>query len=178
VGAKIVARIILLMLTRTQQRAAYGAGFLVCAALIGYALYIQYGLGEEPCPLCMFQRVCYIGFGAVCLVAALHGPARTGAWGYGVFLLLFAGTGAALAGRQVWLQSLPKDRVPQCGPPLEYLLDRLPFAQVIERVLKGSGECAEVGWAFLGLSIAGWSLICFSAFIVATIVLAVKARRN
>ena len=165
------------MLTRSQQRAAYAAGFAVCAALVGYALYLQHGQGEEPCPLCIFQRLCYIGFGAVCLVAALHGPARAGARGYGGFLLVFAGTGAALAGRQVWLQSLPKDRVPQCGPPLEYMLDRLPFAQVIEKVLKGSGECAEVGWTFLGLSIAGWSLLCFMLFIVATIVFTLRVRR-
>ena len=164
------------MLTRTQQRTAYAAGFAVCAALIGTALYLQYGLGEEPCPLCMFQRVCYIVFGAVCLIAALHGPARAGAWGYAVLLLAAAGTGAGLAGRQVWLQSLPKDRVPQCGPPLEYMLDRLPFAQVIEKVLKGSGECAEVGWTFLGLSIAGWSLVFFILCILATVILAVKAR--
>jgi disulfide bond formation protein DsbB len=164
------------MLTRPQQRIAYAAGFAVCAALVGYALYLQYGQGEDPCPLCIFQRVCYMGFGAVCLVAAAHGPARAGAWVYTVFLLLFSTTGAALAGRQVWLQHLPKDRLPQCGPPLDFMLERFPILQVIEKVLKGSGECAEVGWQFLGLSIAGWSLVWFILCSIAVVLLALNAR--
>ena len=159
------------MLTRNQQRAGYALGFIVCAALVGAALYLQYGMGEEPCPLCIFQRVCYFAIGAVCLIAALHGPARAGAWIYGSVLLLCAATGAGIAGRQVWLQHLPKDRLPQCGPPLDFMLERFPFMQVLEKVLKGSGECAEVGWKFLGLSIAGWSLVWFILCIIGVVVL-------
>jgi len=70
----------------------------------------------------------------------------------------------AIAARHVWLQSLPKDRIPECGPGLEYMLKKLPFTQALEKILTGSGECAEVGWTFLGLSIAGWSLVWFVLF--------------
>ncbi len=79
--------------------------------------------------------------------------------------LLIGGAGVAIAGRQVWLQSLPKDQVPSCGMGLSYMLDTLPFTDVLQRVFEGSGECAEKGWEFLHLSIAGWSLVFFVAMI-------------
>ncbi len=143
-------------------RHGYLAGFLVCAGLIAFALYLQYVQGEEPCPLCMLQRIGFIALGIVFLLAALHGPRRKGAsFVYGFFLLLFALAGAAVAGRHVWLQSLPANMVPECGPGLDFILSRFPFSRALELILRGSGECAEKGWTFLGLTIAGWSLLWF-----------------
>ncbi len=102
-----------------------------------------------------------IGLGAVFLFAALHNPRDLGARVYAVLIALTAGTGAAIAARQVWLQHLPPDQVPACGPGLNYILQAHPFLKALEVVFKGSGECATVGWTFLSLSIAQWSLIWF-----------------
>ncbi len=55
------------------------AGFLLCAALLGYALYAQFKLGLEPCPLCIFQRIGIVALGVVFLIAALHDPRGWGA---------------------------------------------------------------------------------------------------
>lgn len=154
------------------RRPAYLLGFLVCVALIAWALWLQYGKGIEPCPLCIFQRVAVISVGVVFLLALLHGPRRTGATVYALLTLVTAGTGALLAARQVWLQSLPKNLVPACGPGLNYMLETLPVADVVRKVLEGSGECAEKGWVFLGLSIAGWTFVFFIAMITAAIALA------
>jgi disulfide bond formation protein DsbB len=41
------------------------------------------------------------------------------------------------------------------------MVDAFPFMDVFVAMIKGSGSCAEVLWSFLGLSIAGWSLILF-----------------
>lgn len=142
-------------------RRGYALGFLVCAGLIGFAFYLQYFQNEEPCPLCIFQRLAFMALGAVFLVAALHGPARAGAIVYGALLLVVAAAGAVVAARHVWLQNLPKHLVPECGPDLAYMTKRFPFWEVFGKVLAGSGQCAEVGWKFLGLSIAGWSLAWF-----------------
>ena len=79
-------------------------------------------------------------------------------------------------GRQTWLQHLPPDQVPECGPGLDYMLEVFPFQEAISMILKGSGECAEVQWTFLSLSIAEWSLVCFSAIIIATIVAIFKLK--
>jgi disulfide bond formation protein DsbB len=129
--------------------------------LLGYALYLQHYEYQNPCPLCILQRMVYIALMAVFLVAALHGPGRIGARIYGALLLATSGVGAAIASRHVWLQNLPKDQVPECGPGLEYMLNRFPLAQALEKILAGSGECAEAGWSLLGLTIAGWSLVWF-----------------
>ena len=115
----------------------------------------------------MFQRVAFVVIALVFLVGTFHNPGRLGAWIYAILLFLASAAGAALATRQVWLQSLPKDQVPACGMGIGYMLETMPFFDVIRRVLEGSGECAEKGWVFLGLSIAGWTLAFFVAIAVA-----------
>ena len=161
----------LALIVLPPRRAAYLLGFLVCAALMAWALWLQYGQGIEPCPLCMFQRVCVSAVGIVFLVAAIHDPRRGGATFYALLTLVLAGAGAAFAARQIWLQALPKDQVPACGMGLSYMMDTLPFADVVRKVLEGSGECAEKGWVFLGLSIAGWTFVFFVSMIAAAIAL-------
>lgn len=161
------------MFSYLQPRAGYLAGFLVCAGMIAFALYLQHFGGQEPCPLCILQRVAWIALGGIFLVAGIHGPARVGATVYGALLILVAGAGAGIAGRHVWLQNLPRDQVPACGPDLDYMLRQFPLSETLQRVLSGTGECAESGWTFLGLSIAGWSLVwlvlmgAFAAFLTA-----------
>src|SRR5207237_2076037 len=110
-----------------------------------------------------------IGMGIVFLIAGFHHPGRGGAAAYALVQLLIGGAGIAFATRQVWLQSLPKDQVPACGMGLNYMLDTLPFTDVVRKVLEGSGECAEKGWEFLHLSIAGWTLVFFLVMIAASL---------
>lgn len=153
-------------------RARCLAGFAACAALIAYALYTQLADGLQPCPLCIFQRVAFAVLGLVLLVAGLHAPRGDGGRrAYGVLALLAALAGVAIAGRHVWLQHLPPDQVPMCGPGLDYLLEAMPVAGVIRTVLTGSGECAAVDWTLLGLSMPEWSLLWFvllAAWVAAT----------
>jgi protein dithiol:quinone oxidoreductase len=145
------------------RRLGYLLGFLVCAGLMGWALWLQYGQGLEPCPLCVFQRIAVSAIGVVFLIALIHGPQRFGATVYAVLLLICAGIGAAFAVRQVWLQALPKDQVPACGMGFSYMMETMPFADVLEKVFSGSGECAEKGWELLDLAIPGWTLVFFIA---------------
>jgi disulfide bond formation protein DsbB len=153
------------------RRIGYVLGFLFCLGLLGWAYYLQYGMDLEPCPLCIIQRVCFAGMGLVFLVAIFHNPGRTGAAVYALLQLLIGGFGTAVAARQVWLQSLPKDQVPSCGMGLDYMLETLPLTETIRKVFEGSGECAEKAWVFLHLSIAGWALVLFIALVVASFAL-------
>ena len=163
------------MFSGLHPRTGYLAGFLVCAGMITFALYLQHFQGQEPCPLCILQRVAWMALGAVFLVAALHGPARAGATVYGLLLFSVAAVGAGIAGRHVWLQNLPRDQVPACGPDLDFMLRQFPLSETLRRVLSGTGECAETGWTFLGLSIAGWSLLWLVAIAVFVVVLTLTA---
>jgi disulfide bond formation protein DsbB len=161
----------LALITLPYRRLGYVLGFLVCAGLMAFALYLQFGMDLDPCPLCVLQRIAISAMGLVFLIAAIHNPERPGARIYAFVQLILGGAGAALALRQLWLQSLPKDQVPVCGMSLGYMLDTLPLTETLRKVLEGSGECAEKGWVFLHLSIAGWTLVFFIATVVASFAL-------
>jgi disulfide bond formation protein DsbB len=143
------------------MHARFALGALVCALLLGFGFYLQYGKGLEPCPLCLVQRGFFIAVMAVCIVAALHGPRRRGTVVYATLAGLFALGGAAVAARQVWLQHLPPDKVPQCGPDLYFMIENFPLSRTLRTLISGTGECAAVDWTFLRLSIAEWSLVWF-----------------
>lgn len=142
-----------------RQGALLGA--LACALLLGFGYYLQYVRGLEPCPLCLVQRGFFYLVMAAFLAAAAHGRAP---FVYLSMVALFALGGAAAAGRQLWLQSLPPDKVPQCGPDLYFMLENFPLSRTLEKLFYGTGECAVVDWTFLGLSIAGWSFVWFALF--------------
>ena len=131
----------------------------MCAALIAYALYTQFYLGLEPCPLCIFQRVGVALMGLVFLVAALHNPRASGRYLYAGALAAASLATLAVAARHVYVQSLPPGSLPSCGAPLASLVKFMPLWQVIRKVLTGSGECGEVSWRFLGLAMPAWVLI-------------------
>jgi len=150
------------------------AGAAACAALLAYAYYLQYFEGQDPCPLCLVQRGFYYGIGLALLAGAIHG--RGARW-YAAGALLFALGGLATAARQVWLQHLPADQVPACGPDLFFMVENFPLARTLQLLLRGSGQCAEVHWTFLGLSIAEWSLAWFVLFALYALWLALRARR-
>jgi disulfide bond formation protein DsbB len=139
-----------------------------CAGLMGFGLYLQHVLNLEPCPLCILQRYAFVATGLIALIAAVHGPGRVGAGIYGVLTALAAGTGAAVAGRQIWLQYHPP-QVFDCGPDLGYMLDAFPLSQVLPKIFKGEGDCGKVVWQFLGLSIPEWALVWFVALMAAAI---------
>jgi disulfide bond formation protein DsbB len=146
---------------RDNRRKSNLLAALACLAMIGYALYTQRHDALEPCPLCIFQRVAITALGLAFLVAAAL-PARPPAWGWIATLLvaLPAGAAAGIAGRHVYIQSLPAGQVPACGATLDYMWDVFPATEVLRKVLTGSGECAKVDWTFLGLSMPAWVLIC------------------
>jgi disulfide bond formation protein DsbB len=134
-------------------------GFLCCAGMMGFALYAQYVLLLDPCPLCVFQRIATILLGIVFLVAGLHNPGKVGARIYAFLVLLTAGAGVGVASWHVYLQNLPADKVPSCGPGFQYIMENFAFFDALSLIFEGSGECAEVVWRLLGLSMPTWVII-------------------
>jgi disulfide bond formation protein DsbB len=135
-------------------------GFLVCVGLLAYAVYVQGVLRIDPCPLCIFQRIGIAACGFSFLLAWAHNPAaRWNARAYAALVILAALATIAVAARHVWIQHLPEDAVPSCGAGLDFMLQVFPVAEVIRKVLTGSGECHQVNWVFLGLSMPTWVLL-------------------
>jgi len=142
------------------------AGFAFCASGLAFALFLQHAQGLEPCPMCIFQRIAMLISGLFFLAGAIHAPKHGGRWLWSGLAALAAVGGAIIAGRHVWLQGLPPDQVPACGPTLDYLLGLMPVMEVVQLVLKGDGNCAKIDAAFLGISLPGWT---FLAFVVLTL---------
>lgn len=164
-------------MTRLPFRTLAAGGFLAPTLAMAFAVfYLQNALHLEPCPLCVFQRVSMIGIAAVWLLAALHGPRGFGRWIYAVLATLAASSGIGIAWRHVWLQGLPPDQVPACGPSLDYMLDIQPLQEVITTVLKGDGDCAAVAAQFMGLSIPAWTLGSFIGLALVSLAIPLLSR--
>ena len=135
-------------------------GFLISVLLIVYVLYAQYVLGLEPCPLCILQRVAVIALGLSFLLLALRPPQRKQSkFLASLLLMMISSAGLGIAARHVWIQNLPPDKVPGCGPGLDFMMANFPLSEVLEMVFSGSGECAEISWSFAYLSMPAWALI-------------------
>ena len=157
-----------------SNRWLYLGGALFAGGLIGFALFLQYVKHQEPCPLCMVQRVIFIAILAVFALAALHGPKRIGERVYAALIALLSLAGTGVAARHIWIQHLPADQVPACGPGLDYMLETMPMADVLKELMHGSGECAAKGWTFLALGIPEWSLLCYLALGVWAVLIAFR----
>lgn len=144
------------------------AGLLLLAivSMVFARVYLQGFLGLDACPLCMTQRFFVVLWGGIALVAVVHNSKGMASRVYGALCGLAAWGGAAVAARHIWLQHLPQDQVPACGPSLDYMMENLPFEETLSIVLGGDGNCADVSWSFLGLSIPEQTLIVFCVAMV------------
>ncbi len=135
-------------------------------SLLGFGYFLQYVDDLAPCPLCITQRFFFFLCGITALIALIHNPSRRMT---GVYAFLGAGfsfAGAGFAGRQLYLQSLPADQAPACGPSIEFILDTFPINEALSILLRGDGNCAEVTWRFLTISIPGWAAISFTGLAI------------
>jgi disulfide bond formation protein DsbB len=134
--------------------------------MLATGAYFQFVEELEPCPLCISQRIMILTTAIVFLIAAIHNPKNGGLKIYSITGVLTALAGAGISIRHVWIQHLPPDQVPECGPGLEYVFENFPLLDTLKLMLNGTGECADILWSFLGVSIPGWTLIAFIALAI------------
>ena len=145
-------------------RVVFAAIFVACAGLLAFASYLQHVQGLEPCPMCILQRYAFFAVGITALVAAIHGPSRAATRAYAALVIVFALIGGGTAARHSYLQEFPNPST-SCGVELDYLVNTFPLAQALPKIFAGSGECSQVQWRLLGLSIPEWALLWFVALI-------------
>ncbi len=156
-----------------SSRRLYAFILLCCIGLLSYALYTQYYDGLHPCPLCITQRAFFVLAGTVALISLILHPQQIGRYISGGLMLLCCILGGSVAYRQVWLQGLPPEQVPACGPSLEYMFSNLPFGEAFQTLMLGDGNCAEIVWTLWGLSMPNWSMIAFIGLGLAAIASAI-----
>ncbi len=152
-------------------------GFLACIASLLFAIiYLEGALNLDPCPLCILDRLVLVALGIVFALALISNPKTFLSRIYGTLATALSLAGVGLAGRRVWLQGLPADQVPECGPDLYFMLETLPVLEVAKKVFTASGSCAEVHWTFAGLTIPQQTLILFIGLLVLSLVLTSRPR--
>lgn len=157
-------------MTNLNPRLVFSVLFFGCVGLLGFGYYLQYVEGLNPCNLCIFERVCFASIGLIALIGLIHGSLGVATRVYHSLAALAALAGVGITARHVWIQNLPEDQIPECGPGLDYLMRAFPLQDVIQTVLRGSGDCAEVVWQFLSLSIPAWALVCFIGLLLINLV--------
>ncbi|WP_110948794.1 disulfide bond formation protein B [Pseudomonas bohemica] len=145
-----------------RTRSLFFLVFFACALIVGAVIYLQRVVGSAPCPLCFAQRILMLTCSGICLIAALHGPGAIGWRVYSAILLFVSLIGAALAGRQVWLQATPPENPAACLVNLQYLLDTQPWLKVLALIFAGHAGCSEITWSLFGISLPEWSLLAFA----------------
>lgn len=154
---------------RLRNRHYFSLGLLVCVAALATVYFFQYVKGLHPCPLCIMQRLAFYGYGLVCLLAVIQHAKGKMARMYSMGLTLLSSFGISMALRQLYLQHLPAGQAPACAPSLNFMLKNFPLHEVLKTLFYGSGDCAIVHWKFLGLSMAGWSLMCMLVLFVLSV---------
>lgn len=153
------------------RRTLNGVAALICVALLGFAWYLELWVGLAPCPLCLLQRWVFYVMGGLFLLAALFPGHNRLPWLWAGFSGLLGAGGAAIAARHVWLQGLPPDQVPACGPDLQGMLENFGLGETLAMTLRGTGDCAVIDWSFLGLSIPAWALLWFVSLGLAGVII-------
>lgn len=151
---------------KLHNRFIYFGLFLFSLLLLAVSFILQWGFHLAPCSLCMIDRV-LIALSALLFVIALcHNPKRCGVWVYSILGSLFSLSGILATSRHLWLLQLPPDKVPECTPGLDYLLNVFPLTEVVKIILSSAGECAQQNHTFAGLSLPGWTLIAFILLLI------------
>ena len=137
----------------------------LCGAVVCAALVLEYAMeGMEPCPLCLMQRLWFLIAGLLAYAGLAHNPR----WGiYPVLTIAAALAGGAFAVRQLWLKSLPAERVSACVD-LDRLLEFGMFSDALAAMVSGTGDCVAEP-PFLGIPVPVWSLAGFAAVAVAAV---------
>jgi disulfide bond formation protein DsbB len=157
-------------------RRAFALIVAACVAMLAFGMYLQHVVGLEPCPMCIVQRYALVlvaVFAAVAAASSRRGLQVTGS----LLGLVMAVGGAYTAARQSWLQWHPPEVV-SCGRDIYGMIETFPLQRALPMIFRGAGDCSQIDWTFLGLSIANWSFIAFTFFAVLLLVLLFRPARQ
>jgi disulfide bond formation protein DsbB len=169
-------RFLMILKFLDQPRRVLALICAACIAMLAFGLYLQHGVGLEPCPMCIVQRYALVLVAVVAGITAFASRKALLVTGTGVMVVL-SGLGAFVAARQSFLQWYPPE-IASCGRDLYGMIETFPLKRAIPMIFKGSGDCTKIDWTFLGLSIANWSFVCFVVIALLGLVLVFRQLRR
>ena len=137
-----------------------------CAAVVMCGQYYLENIeGLTPCNLCLIQSYTARTVFVIFLIKALTPILKTY---FDILGILALTIGLSAGSRQIYLQNLPKDQLPDglCDMPFDVIFNIYPFFEGIQKIFIGSSKCAEEVWTFLSLNIPEWSTVYFASMIL------------
>lgn len=162
-----------------SYRQFYFIGFVLALTALTIAVFfMEIYLGLEPCPLCVLSRIVVVLMATLFLLIMLHNPGVIGQRIYAIVVITLVILGIAISARHIWLQSLPPGEVPGCTPDLGYLVSHFSLFEVLDTLFNSTGECADVNWTFLSLTIPQQTLLFFIMMLTIPIIVMVKTLKQ
>lgn len=146
-------------------KSGYLIGFFVSFGLVALALFIQTKFNLEPCPLCITQRMFFMGLGVLFLIHAFLPKVNFLQKTFTLVEVLTALGGAGWALRHWYLQANKESMVADCGVGFDYMFENFPLKKMFTLIFKGTGDCATIDWTFLGLTLPQLALMAFVGFV-------------
>ena len=142
----------------------YLLGFAACFGTVALALLIQTVYKLDPCPLCITQRMCFMGLGVLFIMGAFIKPATLLSSIFSLAQVVMACVGGGWAIRHWYIQAHRESMVVDCGVGFDYMFENFPLKKAFSLIFKGTGDCAAIDWTLLGLTLPQLGLIAFIAF--------------
>jgi len=154
-----------------KGKTGYLLGFIACFGIVALALVIQTHYALEPCPLCISQRMVFMGLGVLFFISAFIPPAHLLKTIFAGLKVLVALGGAGVAIRHWYIQANKESMIADCGVGFDYMFENFPLEKALKLLFRGTGDCAAIDWTFLGLTLPQLALISFTAFAIYVIYL-------
>ena len=155
-------------------KSGYILGGVACFVTVALALVIQTIYKLEPCPLCITQRMFFMGLGVLFVIGAFVKPASLLQKIFTFLQVATALGGASWAIRHWYLQAHKGEIIADCGVGFDYMFENFPLKKMFTLIFKGTGDCAAIDWTFLGLTLPQLALITFIGFAVYAVWLGFK----
>jgi len=144
-------------------------GSLLAFTLVGLAVFIQAQYNLEPCPLCVTQRIIFIVIGSLFLLFSFFSPNQLIRFIHFASLLLANIVGSIFAIKHILIQSKWIIVPAECGIDLDYMFENFPLTEAFSLLFRGTGDCSEIDWLFLGFTLPQLALISYIMFSILTV---------
>lgn len=148
-----------------EQRIAWLALFFTTLCLELGALYFQYGMQLEPCVKCIYQRLAIFGVTLAAILPIIYPKFWLARFvGFSTWLIS-AGWGYKVASGHLAVQNAPNPLFAVCDTIPDFPEWFNPHVWV-PSLFEPRGQCGEIDWQFLGLSMPGWMQMLFAAYFI------------
>ena len=144
------------------QRSGWLLLFISAIGLDLTALYFQYGMGLQPCVMCIYERVAVLGIafsGLIGFIAPRVLILRLIALGIGLWGAI---KGLFIAYAHMDFQMNPAPW--KSCPIVPNFPQTMPLHEWFPSVFKPTGSCSEISWQWLGLTMVQWLVVAFAIY--------------